>query len=60
MNKTLIENEVEDESEEFYKLGMNDEQFLPPIHLYFNDDLTEAWMIKRGVNISKLQNDTIS
>ena len=42
MNKTLIENGVDDESEEFFKLGMNEEQFLPPIHLYFNDDLTEA------------------
>lgn len=42
MNKTLEENGVLDESEEFYKLSMNDEHFLPAIHLYFNDDLTEA------------------
>ena len=42
MNKTLEENGVPDESEEFYKLSMNDEQFLPALHLYFNDDLTEA------------------
>ncbi|XP_068699599.1 cytochrome b5 domain-containing protein 1-like [Montipora capricornis] len=42
MDKTLEENGVSDESEEFYKLGMNDEHFLPAIHLYFNDDLTEA------------------
>ena len=42
MDKTLEENGVLDESEEFYKLGMNDEHFLPAIHLYFNDDLTDA------------------
>ena len=42
MNKTLEENGVTDESEEFYKLRMNNEQFLPAMHLYFNDDLTEA------------------
>ena len=42
MNKTLQENGVIDESEEFYKLRMNNEQFLPALHLYFNDDLTEA------------------
>jgi len=42
MDKTLTENGVVDESEEFYRLGMNEELFLPPIHLYFNDDLTEA------------------
>jgi len=42
MAKTLEQNEVMDEDEEFYKLSMNDDEFLPAIHLYFNDDLTEA------------------
>lgn len=42
MSKTLEENGVPDESEEFYKLSMNDELSLPALHLYFNDDLTEA------------------
>ncbi|EDV24346.1 uncharacterized protein TRIADDRAFT_27077 [Trichoplax adhaerens] len=42
MTKTLEENEVADDSEEFFKLGMNDDSFLPAIHIYFNDDLTEA------------------
>lgn len=42
MNKTLEENGVADESEEFYKLSMNEELFLPALHLYLNDDLTEA------------------
>lgn len=42
MNSTLEENGIEDEDEEFYKLSMNDDTFLQSIHLYFNDDLTEA------------------
>lgn len=42
MNKTLEQNKVFDEDEEFYKLSMNDDDFLPAIHLYFNDDLTDA------------------
>ncbi|XP_077991475.1 cytochrome b5 domain-containing protein 1-like [Glandiceps talaboti] len=42
MDKTLEQNSVLDEDEEFYKLSMNDDEFLPAIHLYFNDDLTEA------------------
>lgn len=43
MDKTLEENGIPDEDEEFYKLSMNDDTFLQAIHLYFNDDLTEAW-----------------
>lgn len=42
MAKTLEDNDVADDSEEFYKLAMNDDSFLPAIHIYFNDDLTEA------------------
>ena len=43
MTKTLEENDIKDDGKEFYELGMNEEEsFLPPIHLYFNDDLTEA------------------
>ena len=42
MEKTLEENEIVDEDEEFYKLGMNDDSFLQSIHLFFNDDLTNA------------------
>lgn len=41
MGKTLQANEVIDESEEFYTLGMDEDQFLPALHLYFNDDLTD-------------------
>lgn len=42
MSKTLSENGVEDEGEEFYTLRMDEDEFLPPLNLYFNDDLTEA------------------
>ena len=42
MNKTLEENGIPDEDREFYELSMNDDTFLQAIHLYFNDDLTEA------------------
>ena len=44
MAKTLEDNGVKDEDEEFYELSIRDDQFLPAIHLYFNDDLTEAWI----------------
>ena len=42
MKKTLIENGVMDEGEDMYSLRLDEEEFLPPINLYFNDDLTEA------------------
>lgn len=42
MMKTLQENGLSDESEDFYKLSMNEELYLPAMHLYFNDDLTES------------------
>lgn len=42
MENTLQENGIDDEDEEFYQLGMNDDQYLQAIHLYFNDDLTES------------------
>ena len=42
MDKTLEENGIDDEDEVFYQLSMNDDTFLNAIHLYFNDDLTEA------------------
>ena len=41
MHRTLEANNVVDESEDFYVLGMDEDQFLPALHLYFNDDLTE-------------------
>ena len=42
MIKTLSDNGIQDEDEEFYELSMNDDTYLPALHLYFNDDLTEA------------------
>ena len=42
MNKSLEENGINDESEEFYDLRLDEDEFLPPISLYFNDDLTES------------------
>merc|ERR1712224_478499 len=45
MNKTLEENGVKDESEEFEKLGIDPDDHIPALHLYFNDDLTEALML---------------
>ncbi|KAI9138809.1 hypothetical protein BKA69DRAFT_1031120 [Paraphysoderma sedebokerense] len=42
MDLTLEENEIVNESDEFIKLEMNDEEWLPVIHLYFTDDLTVA------------------
>ena len=42
MNNTLGENGIQDEDEEFYELSMNDDTYLQSVHLYFNDDLTEA------------------
>jgi len=42
MLKTLKENGIEDEDEDFYELGMDSDNWTPAIHLYFNDDLTEA------------------
>lgn len=41
MDKTLAENGMEDETEEFLRLSI-DPDHIPVIHLHFNDDLTEA------------------
>jgi hypothetical protein len=42
MDKTLTENEVVDEQAELDRLGIDQDAFIPRIHLYFNDDLTIA------------------
>ena len=39
---TLEENGIKDESLEFQKGLLNEEDYLPVIHLYFSDDLTIA------------------
>lgn len=42
MAKTLEENGIIDESEELRELGIDFDDYIPAIHLYFNDDLTIA------------------
>ena len=42
MTKTLEENGVLDETETFYELGINDDFYIPVLHIYYNDDLTVA------------------
>ena len=42
MDWTLEENGLEDESEKFNDLGIDDDAFIPTLHLYFDDDLTYA------------------
>ena len=42
MNKTLEKNGIVDEIELFYELGMDDDFYIPTLHIYFNDDLTIA------------------
>lgn len=38
MGKTLAANGMPDESEEMIKLGLDPDDFMPVLHLYFNDD----------------------
>ncbi|OMJ65268.1 hypothetical protein SteCoe_38657 [Stentor coeruleus] len=40
MELTLDENGIPDESNEFLKFNLDDEFYIPAIHIYYNDDLT--------------------
>ena len=40
MAKTLDQNEIHDDTKELQELGMPIEEYVPALHLYFNDDLT--------------------
>eukprot|EP00163_Fabomonas_tropica_P034899 TRINITY_DN9961_c0_g1_i2.p1 TRINITY_DN9961_c0_g1~~TRINITY_DN9961_c0_g1_i2.p1 ORF type:complete len:163 (+),score=24.53 TRINITY_DN9961_c0_g1_i2:485-973(+) len=42
MEKTLAENGIIDESEDFYELNLDEDFYIPAVHIYFNDDLTVA------------------
>lgn len=42
MSKTLEENGVVDETEKFSGLGLDEDFYVPTLHIYFNDDLTYA------------------
>lgn len=40
MRLTLEENGVPDEGEEFQQLNIDEDQYIPALHVHFNDDLT--------------------
>ena len=40
MNLNLHENGMEDDTDECLALGIDPEEYIPTIHLYFDDDLT--------------------
>ena len=40
MGETLEQNGLKDESEDFFKLGIDEDLYLTTIFLYYNDDLT--------------------
>ena len=42
MDKTLLQNGIGDDDERFYDLRIDDRQFLCALHVYYDDDLTEA------------------
>jgi hypothetical protein len=42
MELTLEENDIPDETDEYLYLEIDPEEYIPAIHIYFNDDLTEA------------------
>ena len=42
MSLNLEQNGIPDEREELVELGIQDDEYIPAIHLYFNDDLTIA------------------
>ena len=42
MEKTLADNKIPDETDEFISLDIDPDYYIPAIHIYFNDDLTEA------------------
>jgi hypothetical protein len=40
MNLSLADNGIEDDTAECLQLGIDPEEYIPTIHLYFGDDLT--------------------
>ena len=42
MHGTLASNGIQDETAECLELGIDPDQYIPAVHLYFNDDLTLA------------------
>ena len=42
MDRTLAQNDIPDETDELIDLGIDVDEYIPAIHLYFDDDLTIA------------------
>lgn len=42
MDRNLAQNDIHDETEELLELGIDVDDYIPAIHLYFDDDLTIA------------------
>lgn len=42
MDKTLEDNDIPDETIEFVDLNIEEDAYIPCVHLYYNDDLTVA------------------
>jgi len=42
MDKTLAENNIPDDDERLYELRIDEREFVTALHVYYNDDLTEA------------------
>ena len=42
MMKTLSENDIPDESRDFIDFNLDEDCYIPCLHLYYNDDLTVA------------------
>ena len=43
MDLTLVENGIADETQECLNLGIDPEEYIPTINLYFDDNLTIQW-----------------
>ena len=42
MDRNLTQNDIPDETDELIELGIDVDEYIPAIHLYFDDDLTIA------------------
>jgi hypothetical protein len=42
MRGTLEQNRIPDESDKFESLGMDEDAYIPTLHIYYNDDLSYA------------------
>ena len=51
MDRSLEENDIPDETEEFIDLNIDEHAYIPAVHLYYNDDLTVAWLKTYSIQI---------